>query len=53
MAGEVYNSLQKLLDQIFKGECDMTLEDFEKKVEEAYSYGAISGYEHDELMGYG
>lgn len=47
----MFKQLQDLLDLIWCGESDVTLEEFEKCVHDAYAGGQLIGTEYDWLMG--
>lgn len=47
----MFSQLRHLLDLIWSGDSDVTLEEFEQRVSDAYADGQLSGIEYDWLMG--
>lgn len=47
----MFRVLRHLLDLIWSGESEVTLEEFEQRVQDVYADGKLSGTEYDWLMG--
>lgn len=45
-----FYSLQGLLNEIYAGDTCMSMEEFEKRIQEAYDDGELSGTQYDWLM---
>lgn len=50
MSDSVFYGLRGLLNEIFSGDSDMSTEEFEKRVQERYNEGDITGSQYDWLM---
>lgn len=46
----VFHSMQGLLNDIFSGDVDMSLDTFEQKVEKLYNEGKLTGTQYDWLI---
>lgn len=51
MTEDVFHSYQSLLNDIFSGDSDMSLEEFRERVEQAYDDDRLTGTQYDWLMG--